>query len=226
MKTELQQIARELKGGPRWDDRLILCTARRAAARVCWRRVWPAEWGRGDLVTVHGAELRSDFSPPKAKPSFYDRARSLAPCVLLVRGLELNDCGDALMDLKVATMDRDCIVLVTCSVLPTTPSRRRRALRSRATEGLAAFDQLLNVPMPSSFDRGSIGRELSVKVVGLDSPAPPHDIDVDDLAGQMLGFAPAVVRWWTRRVEMRIVESRGLLSWSPTLMVSWTRYHR
>ena len=30
---------------------------------------------------------------------------------------------------------------------------------------------------------------------GGDSPAPPHDIDVDDLAGQMLGFAPrAVVR--------------------------------
>ena len=97
------------------------------------------------------------------------------------------------MDLKGG--DDRVIVIVTCSVLPTTPSRRRRALRSRATEGLAAFDQLLNVPMPSSFERARLVATCLARSSGSDSPAPPYDIDVDDLAGQMLGFAPrAVVR--------------------------------
>ena len=96
------------------------------------------------------------------------------------------------MDLKGG--DDRVIVIVTCSVLPTTPSRRRRALRSRATEGLAAFDQLLNVPMPSSFERSRLVATCLTQSGG-DSPAPPHDVDVDNIAGQMLGFAPrAVVR--------------------------------
>ena len=61
------------------------------------------------------------------------------------------------MDLKGG--DDRVIVIVTCSVLPTTPSRRRRALRSRATEGLAAFDQLMacRCLLPSS---GLGGRDL------------------------------------------------------------------
>ena len=193
VKTELQQIARELKGGPRWDDRLILLYGPPGCGKGLLAACLASEWGRGDLVTVHGAELRSEFSRSKSEAKrFYDRARSLAPCVLLVRGLELNDCGDALMDLKGG--DDRVIVIVTCSVLPSTPSRRRRALRSRATEGLAAFDQLLNVPMPSSFERARLVATCLTQSGG-DSPAPPHDIDVDDLAGQMLGFAPrAVVR--------------------------------
>ena len=193
VKTELQQIARELKGGPRWEDRLILLYGPPGCGKGSLAACLASEWGRGDLVTVHGAELRSEFSRSKSEAKrFYDRARSLAPCVLLVRGLELNDCGDALMDLKGG--DDRVIVIVTCSVLPTTPSRRRRALRSRATEGLAAFDQLLNVPMPSSFERARLVATCLTQS-GSDSPAPPHDIDVDDLAGQMLGFAPrAVVR--------------------------------
>ena len=194
VKTELQQIARELKGGPRWDDRLILLYGPPGCGKGLLAACLATEWGRGDLVTVHGAELRSEFSRSKSEAKrFYDRARSLAPCVLLVRGLELNDCGDALDHLKGG--DDRVIVIVTCSVLPTTPSRRRRALRSRATEGLAAFDQLLNVPMPSSFERARLVATCLARSPGSDSPAPPHDIDVDDLAGQMLGFAPrAVVR--------------------------------
>jgi hypothetical protein len=193
VKTELQQVAREVKGGPRWDDRLILLYGPPGCGKGLLAACLATEWGRGDLVTVHGAELRSEFSRSKSEAKrFYDRARSLAPCVLLVRGLELNDCGDALMDLKGS--DDRVIVIVTCSVLPTTPSRRRRALRSRATEGLAAFDQLLNVPMPSSFERARLVATCLTQSGG-DSPAPPYDVDVDDLAGQMLGFAPrAVVR--------------------------------
>ena len=193
VKTELQQIARELKGGPRWEDRLILLYGPPGCGKGLLAACLASEWGRGDLVTVHGAELRSEFSRSKSEAKrFYDRARSLAPCVLLVRGLELNDCGDALDDLKGS--DDRVIVIVTCSVLPTTPSRRRRALRSRATEGLAAFDQLLNVPMPSPFERARLVATCLTQSGG-DSPAPPHDVDVDDLAGQMLGFAPrAVVR--------------------------------
>ena len=194
VKTELQQVAREVKGGPRWDDRLILLYGPPGCGKGLLAACLATEWGRGDLVTVHGAELRSEFSRSKSEAKrFYERARSLAPCVLLVRGLELNDCGDALMDLKGG--DDRVIVIVTCSVLPTTPSRRRRALRSRATEGLAAFDQLLNVPMPSSFERSRLVANCLARSSGSDSPAPPHDVDVDDLAGQMLGFAPrAVVR--------------------------------
>jgi hypothetical protein len=193
VKTELQQIAREMQGGPRWDDRLILLYGPPGCGKGLLAACLATEWGRGDLVTVHGAELRSEFSRSKSEAKrFYDRARSLAPSVLLVRGLELNDCGDALMDLKGG--DDRVIVIVTCSVLPSTPSRRRRALRSRATEGLAAFDQLLNVPMPSSFERARLVATCLTQS-GSDSPAPPHDIDIDDLAGQMLGFAPrAVVR--------------------------------
>ena len=40
------------------------------------------EWGRGDLVTVHGAELRSNFLRRKAKPSASTTAlgRWLPPC--------------------------------------------------------------------------------------------------------------------------------------------------
>ena len=193
VKTELQQVAREVKGGPRWDDRLILLYGPPGGGKGLLAACLATEWGRGDLVTVHGAELRSEFSRSKSEAKrFYDRARSLAPSVLLVRGLELNDCGDALMDLKGG--DDRVIVIVTCSVLPSTPSRRRRALRSRATEGLAAFDQLLNVPMPSPFERARLVATCLTQS-GSDSPAPPYDVDVDDLAGQMLGFAPrAVVR--------------------------------
>jgi len=194
VKTELQQVARELKGGPRWDDRLILLYGPPGCGKGLLAACLATEWGRGDLVTVHGAELRSEFSRSKSEAKrFYDRARSLAPSVLLVRGLELNDCGDALDHLKGG--DDRVIVIVTCSVLPSTPSRRRRALRSRATEGLAAFDQLLNVPMPSSFERARLIASSLTRSSGSDSPAPPYDVDVDDLAGQMLGFAPrAVVR--------------------------------
>ena len=193
VKTELQQVARELKGGPRWDDRLILLYGPPGCGKGLLAACLATEWGRGDLVTVHGAELRSEFSRSKSEARrFYERARSLAPSVMLVRGLELNDCGDALMDLKGG--DDRVIVIVTCSILPTTPSRRRRALRSRATEGLAAFDQLLNVPMPSPFERARLVATCLTQSGG-DSPAPKHDLDVDDLAGQMLGFAPrAVVR--------------------------------
>ena len=192
VKTELQQVAREVRGGPRWDDRLILLYGPPGCGKGLLAACLATEWGRGDLVTVHGAELRSEFSRSKSEAKrFYDRARSLAPCVLLVRGLELNDCGDALDHLKGG--DDRVIVIVTCSVLPTTPSRRRRALRSRATEGLAAFDQLLNVPMPSPFERSRLVATCLSRSSGSDSPAPPHDVDVDDLAGQMLGFSPRAV---------------------------------
>ena len=97
-----------------------------------------------------------------------------------------------LMDLKGS--DDRVIVIVTCSVLPTTPSRRRRALRSRATEGLAAFDQLLNVPMPSSFERARLVATCLTQS-GSDSPAPPSILMWTTSRGRCSGFAPrAVVR--------------------------------
>ena len=38
VKTELQQIARELRGGPRWDDRLILLYGPPGCGKVRWAR--------------------------------------------------------------------------------------------------------------------------------------------------------------------------------------------
>ena len=49
--------------------------------------------------------------------------------------------------------------------------------------------------MPSPFEPARLVATCLSRSSGSDSPAPPHDIDIDDLAGQMLGFAPrAVVR--------------------------------
>ena len=80
VKTELQQIAREMQGGPRWDDRLILLYGPPGCGKGLLAACLATEWGRGDLVTVHGAELRSEFSRSKSEAKrFYDRARSLAP---------------------------------------------------------------------------------------------------------------------------------------------------
>lgn len=192
IKTELQQVAREVEGGPRWADRLLLLYGPPGCGKGLLAACLASEWGRGDLVTVHGAELRSEFSKNKSEAGrFYERARSLAPAVLLVRGLELTGCGDALDHLK--GNDERVIVIVTCSVLPATPSRRRRAVRSRATEGLAAFDQLLNVPPPSTRDRARLIAAGLAHSSGSDSPAPRHNLDVDDLAAQMHGFAPRAV---------------------------------
>ncbi|KAK7242361.1 ATP binding protein [Aureococcus anophagefferens] len=95
-----------VEGGPRWSDRALLLYGPPGCGKTSLVECLAAEWGRGDLVTVHGAELYSRFSVSKFGEArrHYDRARQLAPAVLHVKGLDLA-LGDVLAHLGGA--DRD-----------------------------------------------------------------------------------------------------------------------
>ncbi|KAH8060948.1 ATP binding protein [Aureococcus anophagefferens] len=185
VKCELMAIAREVEGGPRWSDRALLLYGPPGCGKTSLVECLAAEWGRGDLVTVHGAELYSRFSVSKFGEArrHYDRARQLAPAVLHVKGLDLA-LGDVLAHLGGADRDDRVLVVVTNSAphaLPAAPRGPRRRRTTRVADGLAAFDQMLHVAPPTQADRArAIARGVA---------DPADDLDFLDLAAQMDGFS-------------------------------------
>ena len=175
----------QVEGGPRWSDRALLLYGPPGCGKTSLVECLAAEWGRGDLVTVHGAELYSRFSVSKFGEArrHYDRARQLAPAVLHVKGLDLA-LGDVLAHLGGADRDDRVLVVVTNSAphaLPAAPRGPRRRRTTRVADGLAAFDQMLHVAPPTQADRArAIARGVA---------DPADDLDFLDLAAQMDGFS-------------------------------------